>query len=579
MAAAAAMLPPLLLAVLLASAPAHAQEPAQPPPPPQPPTTIDQLDIPQSIDPGQLRRRFETPLQPLSRGRTLVPEVLDTSRPPAGAERISFVLEGIRLEGNTVFSSEDLMMLYQEYLGKEVSLARVYEIANAITAHYRSAGYLLSQVVVPAQELSRRDEIRFRVIEGFIDEVIIEGKLKRRDGLLKSMGELVKASRPLKVDVLERYLLLADDLPGATVRGVLRPSPGTVGAANLVLVVTHDVFQGFVSSNNRGSRLIGPIQISSGLTFSSLLGMYEKTDIQLVRTTQSDELSYERVLHEQVISPTGTRAGIELSKSISEPGSNLVNSGIESEGETVMLYFSHPLIRLRRQNLTFRMEAEHKNFFVSRGSVRIGDDRLRILRTGLSYDFVDALSRPSVTLINLQLSKGFDALGMPDGIADRSIARVDFYKATLEMTHTHRLGGGLSIQVEASGQYSPHPLLSGEKFAYGGSRFGRGLDPSELTGDEGAAVKWEFQYQANPNRFWLRNYQAYALADFGAVWNNDFSETTYSGVTAGFGLRLFIRDWLTVSMEVARPLAVTAPDPSVEDNKDVRRYFGIVLRL
>ncbi|MDH5299399.1 MAG: hypothetical protein OEV91_10310 [Desulfobulbaceae bacterium] len=116
--------------------------------------------------------------------------------PPDKAEAIRFVLSAIEVEGATVYSREQLLPLWQEYLGKEISLLQVYQIADAITAKYRNAGYILTQSIVPPQKIEN-GIVRIKVIEGFVNEVIIEGEVQRRASLFREWAEKIKASRPL----------------------------------------------------------------------------------------------------------------------------------------------------------------------------------------------------------------------------------------------------------------------------------------------------------------------------------------------------------------------------------------------
>jgi hypothetical protein len=76
------------------------------------------------------------------------------------------------------------------------------------------------------------DEIRFvlRSVELSGNEVISEGDRSLRPMLLKSRAKKIQESRPLEASVLERYLLLTDDLPGMSARAILRPSNTTSGA-------------------------------------------------------------------------------------------------------------------------------------------------------------------------------------------------------------------------------------------------------------------------------------------------------------------------------------------------------------
>src|SRR5690606_11629727 len=102
----------------------------------------------------------------------------------------------------------------------------------------------------------------------------------------------IEGLRPLNVKTLERYILLANDLPGITARAVLRPSATAVGAADVVVTVSQKKFEGSLGLDNRGTRFLGRHQVQTTLVGNSLLGLNERTTFRNITTTDPDELVY-----------------------------------------------------------------------------------------------------------------------------------------------------------------------------------------------------------------------------------------------------------------------------------------------
>lgn len=155
---------------------------------------------------------------PKPKPETIVPPI-PTERAPPEAEGIRFVLNDIQIDGMTVYSKQDLAPVFENQLGKEISLAQIYEIALGLTVRYRKDGYILSQVVVPPQRI-REGVVRLQAIEGYVDQVKFEGDGIDRPNLLGAYADKIKASRPLRLGVLERYLLLLNELPEVVVERV-----------------------------------------------------------------------------------------------------------------------------------------------------------------------------------------------------------------------------------------------------------------------------------------------------------------------------------------------------------------------
>ena len=124
----------------------------------------------------EIERRFDEDREPLSQPGPLIPE-FDPLTPPAEAEGITFELGGINLVGNTILGDSDLAPLFTDLIGTTISVEQLFEIANQITALYGQAGYPLSRALVPAQEIDPSGQVTIRIVEGFVDEVIIESEL------------------------------------------------------------------------------------------------------------------------------------------------------------------------------------------------------------------------------------------------------------------------------------------------------------------------------------------------------------------------------------------------------------------
>ena len=219
-------------------------------------------EIPPRAEPGQIERYLQEPAAPQIPRKG--PDLNGDFRvPPDEAEELSVVLPSVAVEGSTVYSDEELASLYEDRLGQKIALAEVFRIADAITARYRNDGYILSRAIVPPQTI-KGGAVTIRIVEGYIDEVRIEGEVRGDRALLNAYAAKIMRSRPLSIAHLERYLLLIDDLPGISSEAVLNPAEDTPGAADLVILINEDVTDGFVRLDNRGTKFNGPVRLWIG---------------------------------------------------------------------------------------------------------------------------------------------------------------------------------------------------------------------------------------------------------------------------------------------------------------------------
>ena len=174
------------------------------------------------FDAGRVTKQVQQSL-PRPAKATLKPSAKPESDEAAKAAKIRFKLNRIIIKGNTVFTEQELLKIFQPGLGKSIPLPMLEKMVHAVTIKYRDAGYILSRAILPPQVI-KNGVVKVQVIEGFVSSVTVKGDSPRLDAFLARYGTHIKASRPLQVQELERYALLANDLPGVSMQSVLTPS-------------------------------------------------------------------------------------------------------------------------------------------------------------------------------------------------------------------------------------------------------------------------------------------------------------------------------------------------------------------
>ena len=137
----------------------------------------------------------------------------------------------------------------------------------------------------------------------------------------------------------------------------------------------------------------------------------------------------------------------------------------------------------------------------------------------------------------------------------------------------------MNLIVAAQGQYAFSQLLASEEFGFGGSNYGRAFDPSEFSGDHGAAGKLELQYVGNA-AFPFARVVYYGFFDYGTVWRIDDSsrEARDSASSAGLGIRYALADRVDGYVELGKPL-LNRVAARGNDGEDVRLFFSISARF
>jgi hemolysin activation/secretion protein len=518
--------------------------------------------IPPSEQPGRERERFREPTPPAARprGETIT---LPSTVAPAGAESIRLTVARVVVTGATVYSEADLAPLYADLIGGEVSLAAVYDIARRITAKYGAAGYVLSRAVVPPQNFAPRGAvIRIQVVEGYVDKVVWPEKLTRYRDFFSDYAARIVADRPANIRTLERYLLLANDLPGLKFATTLKPSPAHPNASILIVEVTEKPIDGMARIDNRGTRARGPWQYVGSATVNNIARAHEAFTITYAGTFQVDELQYLLAGYRQVLTSEGLTFFVNASYGRGSPGTAELRAiDYKTRSTLAEAGLSYPIIRSREVNLAVAglAFATNDDAFVTGG--QFNRDRLRGFRLKADADWADSFL--GINQVNATFSHGIHGAGSTDNdnpLASTNAGRVDFSKIEGTVSRLQPLFAGFSAFVAAYAQYAFTPLLVSEQCGYGGRFFGRAFDPSQMLGDHCWAVIGELRYDVPTGIKQLTRSQLYAYADHGHVYNIDpaaGTPLTQHGTSAGIGARA---EWETIySADLSLAKAVEGP--------------------
>ncbi len=535
--------------------------------------------VPGSADPARIET--ETPiLAPEAPAQEIaVPEEYQGLTIPENAESIRFTLRDIRVNGVSAFSEEQIRNIYSAMLDSEISLDQVWVIANNITNYYRGQGYFLSRAYVPRQSFDD-GVVSIDVVEGYIGEVELDGELNDY-WLVRQLMQAFTEPKPVSALFIESTLLRLNDLPGVSFVGTLKPLPGgPEGAVKLVLQSGETEGRGLVSFDNYGSRFLGPYQ--GAISYQDSYIPLQQTTISGSLTAETDELRFVSLAHEI---PLYNGLVLEVSGNYvdTQPGASLEVSDIQSDSVGVDINLTYTPIRQRLENLSISLGVAGQNTNGDfAGNTPLTRDRIRKARLGLNYDASDFLG--GYNTLNVEITRGLEVLGSSDQ-GDLNLSREqavpDFTKVNVSYSRQQALFENVVAIGQVSGQYSDDPLFSAEEFGYGGQRFGRAYDPSEITGDQGVAASLELRYQGiEPNDCLGLSCVPFVFYDAGKVWNEDTTGAVdESAMSAGLGVLLEHNSGAYGSLGVAFPLTRDVDNPLYGNGKSPRYAFQVGYRF
>jgi hemolysin activation/secretion protein len=545
------------LMLLLAAVPAHAQTlvlpPAAEPRLPQRPIPVPEVDLELSI-----------PAQPRAPDRRSVDE-------------LRFAISSIVVEGSTVYSADELALFTAPLIGQTLGLSAIASAAEAIEARYRADGYVLSRAFVPPQRVGD-GTFRIQVVEGFLSQIEFDGGSDAARDRIRSYLRRAFEGRPANVKAIERGLLLAGDLAGVNAAGTLAPGQEP-GSSNLLVRIDEKRVQASMTLSNRASKFQGPVTVYGETSFNGLLDMNEQVTLgaSTVPSQQSSrELRSGVFRYSQPIGDDGLVFGWDTTYSWGWPGHTLKSLQVNTTAWRLGPRLSYPVIRSRRVNLVFDTSA-----YVSRSATYVRGDPLtrdRYLASDARVTFSHLGFLQGATVVSAGIVKGLIGLGthaagdIPNSRAD---AQPGFLKYTGEIRRIQLLSDDFSAQWTLAGQLTRSKLYSGEEFSLGGGRFGRGYDPSEITGLNGAGSALDVRYGDLGTMGW----QPYVFYDYGWAWarRTGAASSTQTLSSAGLGVKFAPENWLSASFELAQPL--TRAPALTENQKPLRIYFDVSMRF
>ena len=505
-----------------------------------------------------------------------IPAQPRTSEPRA-VDELRFPIVRITIEGATIYSQAELSAFTAPLIGRTLGLSAITAAAEAIENRYRADGYVLSRAFVPPQRVGD-GTFRIQVVEGYLAEIQFDGGAPGTRERIEDYMRRAFEGRPANIRAIERGLLLASDLSGVTAAGTLAPG-AEPGSSNLAVRIDEKPMQASATLSNRGSKYQGPVTVYAETSFNNLMGENEQVTLGVSTVpvyTASRELRQGVFRYAMPVGDDGATVGWDTTYSVGWPGHTLKELKVNTTALRFGPRVSYPILRSRRENLVFDTSAyvSHTQTFV-RGDP-LTHDRYMAADARLTWSQVGFLQGATVVSAGIvQGLMGWDNHRRGEIPNTRADAQIGFTKYTGEIRRIQLLNDDFSAQWTLSGQMSRNVLFSGEEFSLGGGRFGRGYDPSEITGVNGAGSALDIRYGDLATNGW----QPYVFYDYGWAWakRTGGASRTLSLASTGLGVRWMPETWLTSSLELAQPL--TRAPTLAENRRPLHLYFDISMRF
>jgi hemolysin activation/secretion protein len=425
------------------------------------------------VAPSQVTPQTLRPAAPIAPGDLPAPAPVPLQA-PAGSQSLSFVVGRVAIKGAFPELDTETRALVHTIEGHRVTVAQVYEFANALEQAYARAGYVLVRVTIPPQKLNDRGAVQIVIVDGFVEKMQVDSLPDPVRALISARMASLIGRRHIKLSEIERRLLIAGDVPGLRLKSTLARGK-TLGGTLLVLEGTHRLVTATATIDNRLPSSLGTWSYGTSVALNSALGFGE----QFYASAQS----------------SGDPARMFDSTSPLPVVGGLANIG---EFERFALRTSYPVIRTRTNVLSLNGAFEYINQSVALPlfSTDLNRDRYGVVRIGTAYEtglpWWSAALQTSATF-----SQGTGGRDSTDALASgvplsRLGAGPFFSKATFDAHVAQPLPNEFRIDLIGRAQTSfGDPLLVSEQFSLDGPQAVSAYPSGTLNVDEGGTLRAE----------------------------------------------------------------------------------------
>jgi hemolysin activation/secretion protein len=522
-----------------------------------PSTASAQVALPsrQELDPARAAPIAAAPRGNLFKGLEPGPCAFRDSAVKVTLKAVEF--HGVR-SGALALSDQALASTYAEFIGREAPVSVVCDIRDRAAALYLRRGVLAS-VVIPEQRIAG-GKLTLTVVEASIAAVNYHGDAGPAQKQVVRFLDHLRGMAPFDLDVAQRYLLLASDVPGARLQSVLKPSPIGSGAMDLEITITRDAVDGAVVAQNYGSKTTGRDLTLARLDLNGFTPLGERTTLIGYGTLSSDEERVIQVAERFFIGGDGLATDLSGSWAWTRPGDVLKPLELEGESFAGGVRLTYPLMRHRRHNLNIGVGLDwiDQKVEFGGGAAVLTDDHLRVFFVRLDGHYAPAgLAANSVAMTGtVEVRQGVHSLGASrygELTASRFLGKPDATVIRAE-GQVGGAAGPLVGKLKLVWQHTDDPLLSYEEYGVGNLTIGRGYDPSVISADRAVSAAFEVTTAPLPLAGGRAAWRPYAFYDVAELTNLGFGAGKRDLASAGLGVRAQVTSRVAFDLTWAKPL-------------------------
>lgn len=497
---------------------------------------------------------------------------------PQDIASLQVAVRGVNVQGSTAIAFEEISALFTPFINHTHTVGELNAATIKVSELYQQHGYALSFAYLPPQDFAN-GAVQVMVVEGFVQSLNLEGNFGRSEELIRELAQPLLNERPLTTKTFQRQTQLMARLPGVQITASANLPTTTDGAVPLVIKSKHKPLVVTVGGEARKPtpRLIASVTLNDPL--------WSGSQLQASAMLQNpDKERFGSVGFTQQLTPEGTQARVSYSdyRSFNLPATRIPGIDDLTLQRKLDFNISQPWILSNTTQLSTTAGLYAINYSRELADSQASFLREEKVRTIYAQMAWASFGKNTTKSASVLLAHGLDSLGAykntdlyyRQGFLQKldNPAKLNFTRISADYAQRQRFANKMGAAFALGGQYSGDILPTPEKISFGSTRFGRGYQAGEFSGDSGMGVSAELNYQFPVNQPWIKSAEPYLLYEWARTHQQISGLRGNTLRSASLGLRVSDNRYYAVDMAISKPQG----DRSINNpNRELR--YSLVL--
>ena len=493
----------------------------------------------------------------------------------------TFEIEEFKVEGNTIFTTERLRLVLDDFVGPGKKAADVEKARETLEKFHHDEGYPSVIVNIPEQKVEE-GIIRLQIIESRISVTRVTGnRYFTTKQILDRLPSLAPGTVIHAPDVEKEIGSLNKNADLKVMPTDMKPGKDLGSIEVDLKAEDHLPFHGSVEINNRNTHDTSDLRINAGAHYDNLWHLEHSLSVQYQFSPQKfDEVE---VVSASYMAPAPWyRDSSVVVYGVYSNSSTIFGDSYHElgKGDVIGTRYVIPVPAYKSLISTVLLGFDYKNFqeTTNQTGSSVISTPVEYMPFSLSYSG-SVPDSTGLTLFNAGLNFAFRGLiARAQAFDDKRLdARSNYFYVSLGAERRQKLPYGASLDVKLDGQIADQPLISNEQYSAGGMDSVRGYKDSEVMGDSAFHGMIELVSPDLAPKFSLGErfvITPYIFYDFAVVWVKQALPGQESAMNPQ-GTGLGVRGLLFKNFEYQTDYAYALHATDKINRGDSRIYFKV----